>query len=392
MLTAAGAVLIGEALGPLLVTFPFLGVALAVSYEGSIRPFARNFWLRGIPALLAFVLAVLIAHERGLATPASLLVGLCAWAVVMVAMYGADAMIRRARGRRAAIRIARLLLRDPGNRGIGGLIDERRLGDQLLAAARALSTAEYVVIVTGFPIPSLTPPTPETDGPVGSAALATLLALDGRLVDVVTDPTCADIVAATVRAAPRHSGTAPGAWSSHTHEVVGRQRPDVLVFIERPGAAADGRYYSMRGMEIPDVVPLDRLAQTWPGVTVVGVGDGGNEAGMGPLRHRVVDAIPKGELIGSVVPCDSIVVAGTSNWGAYGLMAMVTVLGRLDRPQGYPGVPSFVALDRALLAACVAAGAVDGVRGVPQPTVDGLDQQTYESVLIELEGICAEFE
>jgi hypothetical protein len=53
----------------------------------------------------------------------------------------------------------------------------------------------------------------------------------------------------------------------------------------------------------------------------IGVGDGGNEIGMGRVRERLAG---EGELIAriaSVVSVDHLVVAGVSNWGAYGIVA-----------------------------------------------------------------------
>lgn len=42
----------------------------------------------------------------------------------------------------------------------------------------------------------------------------------------------------------------------------------------------------------------------------VGVGDGGNELGMGKLKEKVVNLMPKGNLIACVVPADYAITAG----------------------------------------------------------------------------------
>src|SRR5207247_10230427 len=61
-------------------------------------------------------------------------------------------------------------------------------------------------------------------------------------------------------------------------------------------------------------------------VTTVGVGDGGNEIGMGNVRARLAKGGGLAARIASVVSVDHLVVAGVSNWGAYGIVAH---LGRL---------------------------------------------------------------
>jgi hypothetical protein len=54
----------------------------------------------------------------------------------------------------------------------------------------------------------------------------------------------------------------------------------------------------------------------------IGIGDGGNEIGMGSLPKEIIESgIPNGEVIAAATPVDSLIVAGVSNWGGYGLLA-----------------------------------------------------------------------
>ena len=79
----------------------------------------------------------------------------------------------------------------------------------------------------------------------------------------------------------------------------------------------------------------------------------------------------------SDLPTDRLVVGGVSNWGAWGLAAAVGVLlGRRLLPT----------VDEAFrtLAAAVDAGAVDGVTGKPEPTVDGLPWALHAEILENL--------
>ncbi len=64
--------------------------------------------------------------------------------------------------------------------------------------------------------------------------------------------------------------------------------------------------------------PLDALfLRRRSGTVTIGVGDGGNEIGMGRVRARVVRDVPNGAKIASVVRTDHLMVAGISNWGAW---------------------------------------------------------------------------
>jgi hypothetical protein len=117
----------------------------------------------------------------------------------------------------------------------------------------------------------------------------------------------------------------------------------------------------------------------------IGVGDGGNEIGMGKISHgTVVKNIPNGDLIHCRVPTDHLIVAGVSNWGAYALAAGLFVLKDQRPPAGLfdPG------REREVLEVMVSEGPlVDGVTGKPTATVDGLSWDEYVKPLIRLREI-----
>lgn len=265
--------------------------------------------------------------------------------------------------------LERLIARDPGHRNIGGLVQPGHLE----AAARALASAERVAIASGFFIPSAN--AGETDGPPGAKALGDALAALGIPVDYVTDAANLPLFEA-IGAAPLHRYR-PGLL-----EIL---HPTHLVAVERPGRARDGNYYNMRGEDISAYTePLDEmfLAAGDRGIATVGIGDGGNEVGMGLVADRVARAVTHGARIACTVPTDQLIVAGVSNWGAYGLA------GALSNLRGRDLLPSAEAARDAVLRT-VAAGAVDGATRRFGPTVDGQPLEASIAMLSEIRRLVA---
>jgi len=106
----------------------------------------------------------------------------------------------------------------------------------------------------------------------------------------------------------------------------------------------------------------------------VGIGDGGNEIGMGTVRARIARLDALRARIATVVPVDHLVVAGVSNWGGYGIVAALARLTGSDLLH----TPD---IERRLITACVAVGACDGVTRRREPTVDGLAADTHAAVV-----------
>jgi hypothetical protein len=157
-------------------------------------------------------------------------------------------------------------------------------------------------------------------------------------------------------------------------------QPECLLAIERPGAAADGEYYNIRGRSItPWVAQADALFHLGEaaGLPRVAVGDGGNEMGMGKVLDRMPARAPHLVPVASSVSCDHLVTAGVSNWGAYGLVAGLSLLSKRNLLPT-PGE------EEGLLAALVAAGAVDGVTGRAEVTVDRLPVSALRECLEKL--------
>jgi hypothetical protein len=284
--------------------------------------------------------------------------------------------------------IEAVVCRDVG-RKTQPLIDATR--GELSAAAQSLAQATSVGLITGFFVPRAEVAAPETDGPVGAALLASGLDACGVPVRIAVDSPCAEVV----RAALREAG-----GNLLVDEVGVQDRPGIervidswraaavshVVAIERCGPSCDGRPRNMRGVDVsPWTAPLDDLFSAGPW-TRIGVGDGGNELGMGKLPvDLIAAAVPNGERIACITGCDHLVVAGVSNWGAYGLMAGLA----LARPGWSPVLAKYLTaqLDRGVTRAIVEAGAVDGVSGRRENTVDGFDAEVHATLIDGLRRI-----
>ena len=270
---------------------------------------------------------------------------------------------------------------DPGGRGIGRLV----VAGAMAAAARSLARAQRVVLVTGFVArPAWAA---ETDGPSGTVVLGRALRRLGADVAYLADPPVVPLLDGCLRVLgePRELMAVPAepaAALRAARELVGAFGPTHLVAVERPGRAADGGYYNARGRSIAAVnAPLDGLfLERPPGAITIGVGDGGNEIGMGRVRARVVRDVPNGARIASVVRTDHLVVAGTSNWGAWGVTAHLTLA--TGRPLLHTP-----AEEARLTRAMVRAGAVDGLTGAAQPSVDSMPLGLHQALLETLRGL-----
>jgi hypothetical protein len=262
------------------------------------------------------------------------------------------------------VQIEQIISLDPGGRGVGSLL----VAGDLAAAADELMRARRVWILTGFVIPALK--TGETDGPPGAISLASGLLRLGIPTTIVTDPLNGAIM--------DRSGLSEVEFP--LPELLRKERPTHVVAIERPGRAMDGRFHTMDGRIISledEVASLFDRASAEEGIVTIGIGDGGNEIGMGKVFERVVRSIPHGERIASVVSADRLIVAGTSNWGAWGLLASLSIRASTDL------LPADE-VARNDVTRFVAAGGVDGRTGRSEASVDGLGMDEYLAVLREL--------
>ena len=276
------------------------------------------------------------------------------------------------------MRVEDVILRNAHARGIDKL--RPFLPDDFcLDAAKAVfrlageKDSPNALITTGFYVGGA----PETDGPPGAYFLYRSLKTLGFSTKLLTDDFCVplfegavppgDLMTVPLRAGDRDE------WRSRVLEAF---FPDLLVAVERCGRTRAGTYRDMRGNDISAfTAPVDALFLDPPkGCITVGIGDGGNEIGMGRLEAeiaRLLDVAP------CVVPTDHLVLATVSNWGACGLLRYLELLSGISCLPEAEEVKEFLSL-------IVSRGAVDGISRRREHKVDGYDLSQLFSILTDL--------
>lgn len=253
-------------------------------------------------------------------------------------------------------------------------------GDLFRVARRFASGASCkALVVTGFFIPQAQQPAAESDGPVGAVELCAAMRAMGGDAWLVSDTWCEPVVGAAAEGIVPHDhmliaphGEHFTEWLESVRQLVVEQSIDTVIFIERVGPSFDGIPRNMRGVDILQwTAPLSRLASL--GLYSIGIGDGGNEIGMGRIADFVIEgAVLDGARIACAVATRDLIVAGTSNWGGHALVCAMYSLGcRQVAPLLDEG------WHRDSLARVAAAGGLDGVTLLNTPTVDGLSEERY---------------
>jgi len=238
-----------------------------------------------------------------------------------------------------------------------------------------------VIIVTGFYV--VMAGKPETDGPPGAIAIGEALKGLGRTVTYVSDEYTTPVLRRYANGSDVIDFPIDGidASKQHAKDILEQVKPSLLISIERCGRTKDDTYLNMRYVDIsPNTARLDYLFDS--DVPSVGIGDGGNEIGMGNLAEVIptVDSLPDYPAVNQV---DRLIIASVSNWGGYGLVA---ALSRISGKNLLPSVES----ETAMLHGMIELGVVDGTTGDAVPTVDNFSAEENGALLARLHRVVAD--
>lgn len=287
-----------------------------------------------------------------------------------------DAAVNEALFESFAKELTALVARDEAGRGASKLSSPR----ELIRAASAFAPLRKLAVVSGFYVPAAG--APETDGPGGAAILARAFQREGRVCEIWTDARCIEVLAECAKAAGCAENTARIAPAS-----LKERAPDGIIFVERLGRAADGRYYNFKKQDISEwTAPLDALADEAAGLGIhtIGIGDGGNEAGMGNFYAELCALLPGYAACLSVVRAEFALTADVSNWGAYALAEALSFVWGVRRGIE-PGE------ETKMLEAAARAGAADGISGRCETSVDGFCAAALEKKIAELDALSKKY-
>jgi len=281
-----------------------------------------------------------------------------------------------------------------------------------------------VAIVTGFYIPDANPPAPENDGPGGALFLARGLNMLGYHTLLITDEYgkvpleqgCelfedelknttffnfpvpkeeAEVVAkkffedhpnlkcliSIERVGPCHT------LSSFLNQSEKPGKDEIEIFrIKGPGNLA-GEYLNMRGIPVTNyTAPIHQIfnKENHPSKSIfsIGIGDGGNEIGMGSIPWRIISENILNHLGGKIacqVPTDATIVSGVSNWAGYSLVAGLCVF--LNQVKKYDKIYSEQGETKLIEHYFQTKSAVDGKLGHPALSIDGIDWEIHLKIL-----------
>ena len=244
------------------------------------------------------------------------------------------------------------------------------------AAALVLDHPGTAMIVTGFYIAAAE--STETDGPPGAIAMGNALQAIGYEVVYVTDEHTYSFMTTLIGEQARVVDfpiTDDAGSKKFADELLDEVKPSVVIAIERCGVTDEGLYRNMRGRDITaynaktDYLFLDHSY-------TVGIGDGGNEVGLGNLATFVptVSTLVK---IPTVTKTTELIISSVANWGGYGLVA---ALSNRRRQNLLPSVED----DRKMITQLVDMGAVDGISSEQEYKVDGFTLEENSQTLVQL--------
>jgi hypothetical protein len=340
-----------------------------------------------------------------------------------------------------AAKFEQIVHRDPGCRGLaayrtgGKPLDAGQLG---LAAAHLVRHAKSALIATGFCAQTPSRIAAETDGPPGALYLGRALVALGVEVTFVADVVAAPLLRAgcelwhldipVLEYPSPNSGDAnanaeeasaavdqwiadcftrgPGSRWTHligiecpgpSHTLVSLQAqqraipPSVEQFMAQVPEADRDVCHNMRGQSIASFTPalhrlFEQAAVSSRPITTIGIGDGGNEIGMGRFLWEDIVAAVGSEPAARIacrVTTDFAILSGVSNWAAYAL----TLLTVVDRKRVDIARDWSEQQERELIEHLVRAGAIDGRTLQREPTIDGMPLEAYLDPLTAMRSL-----
>ena len=277
---------------------------------------------------------------------------------------------------------------------------------------------DIVFIATGWPDrPDITSQIAETDGPPGAALLARAIKKSYNAVPFVfIEKNLVDAMSMVVNAAGLRVLSPEQAIQACTHhapinastvlpfpidkdeaikkakDLIKKYKPKAVISIEKGGMNEKEVIHTSRGANTTKhMSKIDYLIRQSKeeGITTIGIGDGGNEIGMGVIHDDIKKYLPYGSKckcscgagIAPITKTDFLITAAISNWGAYGLAASLALL------KGDADIFHDERVERRVLQKAADAQFIDGINGYTEPGADGLSSSVHEAFVKILKAL-----
>lgn len=262
---------------------------------------------------------------------------------------------------------------------------------------------QTVLILTGFIIPPWFKA--EHDGPVGAITLARALNL---ALDVTPVIVAEKIVIERIPGIAKACGFEVADYDEakefprrialdelpiideiakeKARSLLDRMNPSLIISIEKASPNEKGIYHTGVGY---DVTPIEGKVQYLieeaknRKIFTIGIGDGGNEVGMGCIKETLKLVLPTGAQCGC--PCESgthsgistdlLLVSMVSNWGAYALEAFLAI------GKGRPEIMHDRSLEERVFQAAISAGFIDPAAGFSMDSGDAIDKSVHLAIV-----------
>jgi len=251
----------------------------------------------------------------------------------------------------------------------------------------------------------------ETDGPLGTAVLAKKLREYKNVIPIIlTEESLIETTKPVLRAAGFAVVSPEEALSANDNSnkgytsvvcllpytdenesavscaesLLNKYKPAAIFSIEKAGRTDNNTYHNMRGHDYSHgrarVDYMFEIAKE-RGIPTLGIGDGGNEIGMGNIKNVVKEKINYGENLACKVKTDVLITTSVSNWGCYAICAAIAL------QSGDIKYLHTSEDERRILESAVLSGHVDGATGKAETTVDGLSLQANTAIIELLKAI-----
>ncbi len=228
-----------------------------------------------------------------------------------------------------------------------------------------------IFIYTGFYVKG----SAETDGPLGAYFLSISLKKIGFSPIIITDKYCKDFfkdIRTIYIPIKKHP-------ISYYENILNLYDPVAHISIERCAKNIKNRYLNCNNEDISQYTAnIDELFILGDKKSLsIAIGDGGNEIGMGNFQEFFKK---RGTSSYSKVTSQITIVSSVSNWGAYGIIAAIEKIFKINCMPKFSEVDSY-------LEYIVSKGAIDGITHASQKSVDSKNWALEKQILDSLSSL-----